>query len=103
MVVAYLQHHPPAEIAAAAARMPPTPDAETNYLSATHLAYVGQTEAALTMLKRTVEEGYCSYPGMDSDPLLANVRSQPAFAQIRAAGVQCQSKFLKDRASNATP
>jgi serine/threonine protein kinase len=101
MVIAYLQHHPPAEIAAAAVQMPPTPDAETNYLSATHLAYVGQIEAALTMLKRPVEEGYCSYPGMDSDPLLANVRSQPAFAQIRAAGEKCQSKFLTDRASNA--
>ena len=98
MVLAYLQHHPGTEIASLAKELPPNPDPETNYLSATHLAYVGETGAALAMLKRAVEENYCSYPGMDSDPLLVGIRSKPAFAEIREAGKQCHEKFLRDRA-----
>lgn len=99
MVAAYLRHHPRDEISAMANQLQPNPDSETNYLSATHLAYVGQTEAALVMLKRAVDEGYCSYPGMDSDPALANLRSKPRFTEIRAAGEQCQKAFLKDAAT----
>jgi serine/threonine protein kinase len=96
MVLAFLRHDPQEEVSAMANKLSLTPDPETNYLSATHLSYAGQTEAALAMLKRTVDEGYCSYPGMDSDPLLANLRSQPEFAEIRAAGMRCQNKFLSD-------
>ena len=97
MVVAYLKHQPRQEISAMAGQVQVSPDPETNYLSATHLAYAGQPEAALAMLKQAVEEGYCSYPGMDSDPLLAGMRSKPVFAEIRLMGKQCREKFLRDR------
>ena len=99
MVLAHIRHHSRQEIATLANRLAPNPDPETNYFSAAHLAYVGQTEAALAMLKRTVEENYCSYPGMDSDPLLADLRSKPEFTEIRAAGLQCQRTFLKNSAT----
>jgi serine/threonine protein kinase len=102
MVAAYLKHHSPHEVAKMADEIQPNPDWETNYLSATHLAYVGETDGAMAMLKRTVEEGYCSYPAMDSDPALANLRSKSKFTEIRAAGVQCQRNFLKD-AATGTP
>jgi len=36
------------------------PDPEVNYFSAAHLAYAGQTDAALALLKRAVEDGYCA-------------------------------------------
>jgi hypothetical protein len=68
-----------------------------NYLAAAHLAYAGQTDAALEMLKRAIEGGYCSYPAIDSDPLLANVRAGPEFAQIRSAAFACQNNFLSSR------
>ncbi|HTU46766.1 MAG TPA: hypothetical protein VMF91_16990 [Bryobacteraceae bacterium] len=96
MVLAFLRRDPREKVSAMANQLSLTPDPETNYFSATHLSYVNQTEAALAMLKRTVEEGYCSYPGMDSDPLLANLRSKPEFVELRAAGMRCQNKFLSD-------
>lgn len=98
MVFAFLRRDPHEKISTMANQLGPSVDPETNYLSAAHLSYVGQTAAALTMLKRTVDGGYCSYPGMDLDPLLANLRSKPEFVEIRAAGMQCQNKFLSDAA-----
>jgi hypothetical protein len=79
----------------------PASDPEVNYFSAAHLAYAGQTEAAGAMLASAIAGGYCSYPAMDSDPALANLRPKPKFTEIRAAGMQCQKRFLKD-ASTAT-
>lgn len=99
MAFAYLQHHPRQEIAAMADRLEPVPDPELNYLSAAHLAYVGQPERALPMLKSAIEGGYCSYPAMDHDPMLASARTLPAFAGIGREGMACQQKFLKDRGS----
>ena len=90
---------PTGEIAALTKKTLPASDPEVNYFSAAHLAYVGQTEAAGTMLASAVAGGYCSYPAMDSDPALANLRSEPNFTEIRAAGMQCQKNFLKDAAT----
>lgn len=39
----------------------------------------------------------CSWPAMDSDPLLASVRTMPQFAAIRAAGIACQQNLLAAR------
>ena len=72
-----------------------------NYLSAAHLTYVGQSERALPLLKRAVEGGYCSYPGMDSDPMLAGVRSRAAFAEIRAEGMACQQRIPEGSGEHA--
>jgi TolB-like protein len=99
MVFAYLRRHPRQEIAAMAGRLEPASDPEVNYLAAAHLAYVGQPERALPLLKRAVEGGYCSYPAMDHDPMLASTRTLPAFAEIRTEGMACQQKFLRERES----
>jgi serine/threonine protein kinase len=101
VLLAHLQHRPAAEIAAMTKETLPASDPEVNYFSAAHLAYAGQTEAAGAMLASAIAGGYCSYPAMDSDPALANLRPKPKFTEIRAAGMQCQKRFLKD-ASTAT-
>ncbi len=101
VLLAYLQHQPAAEIAALAAKVEPAVDPEVNYFSAAHLAYTGQPDAALAMLKRTIEGGYCAYPGIDSDPMFAGVRARPEFAQVRSAGMACQNQFLAERAQAA--
>ncbi|HUB79659.1 MAG TPA: serine/threonine-protein kinase [Bryobacteraceae bacterium] len=103
MLLAYLRHRPAEEIDAMAAQVEPVSDPEPNYLSAAHLSYVGQGERALPLLKRAVETGYCAYPGMDSDPMLANARSRPGFAEIRAEGLACQEKFLRERERPPVP
>ena len=101
-VLAHLQHRPATEIATLGKGVKPASDGEVDYFSAAHLSYVGQADAAAVMLAHAITGGYCSYPAMDSDPALANLRMQPKFAAIRAAGIECQQKFLKDAASSST-
>ena len=67
------------------------------HLSAAHLAYAGQTDAALALLKRAVEDGYCAVPAIDSDTMFAGVRGMAGFAEIRAAGMACQKEFRAER------
>jgi hypothetical protein len=80
------------------ARRAPVFDSEENYLSAGHLSYCGQTEAAASMLRRAIEGNYCSYPAMESDSLFTGVRAHPQYPDIRAAGRECQQRFLAARA-----
>ena len=94
---ASLQHRPAAEIAALAGKVSATPDPEVNYFSAAHLAYSGQSNAALAMLKRAVEDGYCSVPAIDSDIMFTGVRGMAGFAEVRAAGMACQKQFRAER------
>jgi DNA-binding winged helix-turn-helix (wHTH) protein/TolB-like protein len=98
MLLACAAHKPAADIATLAKRIEPDDDPESNYFAASHLAYCGQTAAALDMLKRTVKANYCAYPAMDTDPMFASIRSQPEYAEIRAIGKSCQDTFLAGRA-----
>ena len=92
-----LAHRPAAEIAALAREVSAAPDPEVNYFSAAHLAFAGQPEAALAMLKRTIEDGYCSVPAIDSDTMFEGVRGMAGFAEVRAAGMACQKQFRAER------
>jgi hypothetical protein len=97
MLFACMQGRPPGEIAALARGVTTAADPEENYLSAAHLSYCGQTDAAGEMLKRAIRGNYCSFPAMESDPLLANLRATAGYEEIRAAGRACQDRFLAQR------
>jgi hypothetical protein len=97
VLLACLAHSPASEVAALAAAVKPDDDPETNYFAAAHLAYCGQTSAALQMLKRAIQRNYCSYPTIDSDPYFARVRGTAEFAAIRSAAIACQKSFLAER------
>jgi DNA-binding winged helix-turn-helix (wHTH) protein/serine/threonine protein kinase len=97
MLFACIQGKPAAELSVMARRIQPSADPEENYLSAAHLSYCGQIDTAAAMLTRAIEGNYCSFPAMESDPLFANLRTQPQYADIRAAGVRCQQQFLAER------
>jgi serine/threonine protein kinase len=99
MLLASLRNRPADEVAALASAVKPSDDPETNYFSATHLAYSGQATAALQMLRRAVEGHYCSFPVLDTDPLLASVRLSDEFRNIRGAAEKCQQDFLARRAT----
>ena len=103
VLLAHLQHRPAPEIAALARKVEPAQDPEINYFSAAHLTYSGQADAALPLLKRAIERGYCSYPGVDLDPMFAGLRGKPGFAEVRAAGIDCQNKFREDREKVGAP
>lgn len=75
-------------------------DPEVNYFTATHLAYAQQIEPALGLLAKAIRGGYCSYPVIDSDPLLDNLRASPEFQTTRVAAAECQRAFTARRLSS---
>jgi serine/threonine protein kinase/DNA-binding winged helix-turn-helix (wHTH) protein len=97
MLLACIQHKPEPEIRRLAAAVQTSDDPETNYISATHLAYCDRTDAAFEMLRRAVEGNYCSYPAIESDPYFATLRAQPKFGELRSAAVACRNNFLAQR------
>ena len=97
MLLACVQQSPPPEILALAAAVKPVDDPETNYFSAAHLAYCGQSRAALEMLKQAIQGKYCSFPAIDLDPYFTGLRSKTEFADVRSAAMACQRDFLAHR------
>jgi tetratricopeptide (TPR) repeat protein len=54
----------------------------TEYSIACAYAVMGRTPAALEWLKRTVADGFASYPYFENDPLLERVKGEPAFQDL---------------------
>ncbi|HXS74593.1 MAG TPA: winged helix-turn-helix domain-containing protein [Terracidiphilus sp.] len=97
MLLACARGGPLAEIKALASKVEVDDDPEVNYLFAGHLAYCGQNEAALRMLKLAVDHHYCSFPAMDKDPFFDRLRTNPQFQKVRLAGMACHADFVNDR------
>jgi TolB-like protein len=51
-------------------------DPEDFYHVGSIVAYCGKTDAAFTMLKSAIAQGYCAYSDLQSDPLLAKLRGE---------------------------
>ncbi len=98
---ACLEHRPASEIAALAQKGEAfargARDPEPKYYAAGVHAYCGLREASLRLLRSAIEHNYCSYPAMGNDPLFKKVWDAPKFAALRAAGIECQKKFLARR------
>ena len=99
---ACVEHRPANEIASLSrdevARNMALRDSESKFWEGTEMAFCGQKEAALSLVHRAVDQGYCAYPALDTDPLLASIRVTPEFAGIRSTAMECQKKFLGHRA-----
>jgi serine/threonine protein kinase len=74
------------------------PDPEQSYVSAATLAFCGEKDIALRVLKSSIEGRYCAYQALQKDPLLAPLRNTAEFSQLLAAAKQCQDTFLAERA-----
>ena len=85
-----------AEIASQAAAIRPDDDPEVNYLFASHLAYCGQSAAAVRLLQAAVNGHYCSYPAVDLDPLFDKIRHTPEFLSVRQSAIACQAEFQRE-------
>jgi DNA-binding winged helix-turn-helix (wHTH) protein/TolB-like protein len=97
MLLACAQREPQSQIKALAAGVEIDDDPEVNYFFAAHLAYCGQTNESLRLLKLAIDANYCSYPAMDVDPFFAKIRTVPEFANVRAAGIACHENFVANR------
>jgi len=97
MLLACAGGAPPAEIQSLASKVEVDDDPEIDYFFAGHLAYCGQQEAALRMLKIAIDHHYCSYPAIDSDPFFNQLRTNPEFQRVRLSAMGCHNDFASDR------
>jgi eukaryotic-like serine/threonine-protein kinase len=72
-------------------------DPEAWYHVGALLAYCGQKDAALRLLKAAVQQNYCAYSALLEDPLLKDLRKDPAFNQVLTAGSACQDALKEGR------
>jgi serine/threonine protein kinase/tetratricopeptide (TPR) repeat protein len=74
------------------------PDPENRYWNATLMASCGKHDVAVRLLKSAIEGHYCAHAPLQSDPLLATLRTTPEFSQLLAAAKECENNFLSERA-----
>ncbi len=72
------------------------PDPENRYLFGSDLAFCGQSDVALRLLKSSVEGKYCAYQAMQQDSIWTELRDKPEFQQILAEAKQCRDKFVSE-------
>jgi len=75
-------------------------DAEPRYVFGTLLSYCGRKDAALRLLRSAIEQNYCAYQSLQSDPLLVKLRGTPEFSELLSAAKECQGRFLRQREQN---
>jgi len=73
------------------------PDPEAWYHVGVLMAYCGQKEPALRLLKAAVQQNYCAYSALLEDPLLKDLRKDTAFNQVLTAGSACQDALKEGR------
>jgi len=76
-------------------------DVEPLYSVGALLSYCGQNAAALRLLKKAIEQNYCAYTALQTDPLLVKLRETPEFGGLLFSAKQCQDKFLAERGQAA--
>jgi eukaryotic-like serine/threonine-protein kinase len=73
---------------------PADPDPETWYYEGSLFAYCGKKSAALHLLQSAVENNYCAYSNLLSDPLLAKLRADPDIDKLLTAAHECQEDAI---------
>src|SRR5713101_6695037 len=73
------------------------PDPEAWYHVGALMAFCGQKQPALRLLKRAVEQNYCAYSALLSDPLLKELRKETAFNEVLTAASECQKTIPKSK------
>ncbi len=73
------------------------PDPEAWYHVGTLMAFCRQKEPALRLLNRAVQQNYCAYSALLSDPLLKELRKETAFNEVLTAASECQKAIPKSK------
>jgi hypothetical protein len=72
-------------------------DAEPHYFHGAYMAYCDHNESATRLLSSAIAKNYCSFKALQTDPLLAKLRSAPEFSQLLSSAKDCQQRFLAER------
>jgi len=71
-----------------------TTDPEAHYFVGSVLAYCGQTDAAIRLLKSAIGQNYCAYTALQADPLFVKLRGITEFNKLLSAAKDCQNRIL---------
>jgi hypothetical protein len=82
--------------------LPGDADPENWYYVGSIYGYCGKDKAALHLLQSAVEANYCAYSNLLSDPMLAKLRSNPAFNQVLTSASSCQQAVLANGVAGDT-
>ncbi len=66
-------------------------DPEMGYYQGAIFAYCGKKDAAFDMLKTAIEQNYCSYSNLLSDPLVRSLHGDRKFDEVLTAAHDCQT------------
>lgn len=69
-------------------------DSEAQYQVGRLLAYCGQKDAAVRLLKSAIGHNYCAYTALQTDPLLLKLRGMPEMGGLLSEAKQCQNRFF---------
>jgi serine/threonine protein kinase len=72
-------------------------DPEAWYHVAAVMAYCGQKDPSLRLLKAAVQQNYCAYSALLQDPLLKELRKETAFNEVLTAAGKCQETLKEGR------
>ncbi len=69
---------------------PSDPDPELSYYQGAIFAYCGKKDAAFRLLRNAIEQNYCAYSNLLSDPLLRGLHNDRQFDELLTAAHTCQ-------------
>jgi eukaryotic-like serine/threonine-protein kinase len=70
-------------------------DPEAWYHLGELMAYCGQKDAAIRLLRGAIENNHCAYETLQTDPLLVKLRGTPDFSELQLAAKQCQHVLVQ--------
>jgi hypothetical protein len=76
------------------------PDAEAWYHLGALIMYCGQKDSAVRLLRASIQQNYCAYEALQTDPLLLKLRGTPEFSEFRSLAKQCQLVLLQTEHSS---
>jgi serine/threonine protein kinase len=59
------------------------------------MGYCGQQDVAIRLLKAAIQQNYCAYEALQTDPLLAKLRGTSEFSQLQSVVKKCQYFLLQ--------
>jgi hypothetical protein len=72
------------------------PDGENQYFFGSFLAFCGEKDMGVRLMKSAIEKRYCSVTPLQMDPFLVKLRGTPEFGQLVSAANQCQNRFRRE-------
>ena len=69
------------------------PDPEGWFHLGALMGYCGQQDVAMRLLRAAIQQNYCAYEALQTDPLLAKLRGISEFSELLSEAKKCQHVF----------